>query len=240
MLIPSLCFGAASRDFDGVGDYVKITRVQSANTTVCAWVKFDDAGDINQILSQDQSSDAPLKRNFQFRTAITTPAVVYIAFVSDTAYTATGATTLNSGTWYYLCGSYDGETISVYQTSLNSPITTTDATNTTPSGNQDQDSPAGVGIGCRLYNNAASCLGGEEMDGRISNVMHHSRVLSLMEMNEQMVKPGTITNSLIAYYPLFGDSTEKDLSPNQNSGSVTNSTTSTDGPPVMFGGGLPL
>ena len=239
MLIPSLCFGAGSRDFDGAGDYVTVTRVQSANTTVCAWFKLDDLGDINQIYSQDQTSGATL-RNFQFRVNITDGLLQYINFVSNSVYSVASPSAMSTGVWIFACGSYDGETLELYQSSLNAAITASIDTETTPSGNQDQDSPTGVGIGCRLYNGSSACLAGEEMDGRISSVMHHSRALSIWEINEQMIKPGMIVNSLIAYYPLFGDATEKDLSINQNSGAATGSIASTDGPPVMFGGGLPL
>ena len=51
--------------------------------------------------------------------------------------------------------------------------------------------------------------------------------------------PGSLESSQ-GFWPIWGDSTEIDLSGKGNTGTVTGTTVDSSGPPVMFGGGLPL
>ena len=70
-------------------------------------------------------------------------------------------------------------------------------------------------------------------------------VLTVVDMLEIMWNPEIAaiyvgSSDILGFWPFWGDSPEIDLSLNANSGTVSNATTSTNGPPVMFGGGLPL
>ena len=84
-----------------------------------------------------------------------------------------------------------------------------------------------------------------EFDGLISHVQVHDETLTSVLVNENMWKPGFYPGGLIGFWHAWeaGDS-EPDLSLNANTGTDDGTTgdpiTSLDGPPVMFGGGLPL
>ena len=78
-----------------------------------------------------------------------------------------------------------------------------------------------------------------DANGLIAYGTIFASVLTVVEMAELMWKPASLGGAQ-GYWPLWGDSTEIDLSGNGRTGTVTGSATSTDGPPVMFGGGLPL
>ena len=79
-----------------------------------------------------------------------------------------------------------------------------------------------------------------DFDGEISNWHIFSKELNIVEVNQIKYLPGSVADGLITYLPFWGDSTEPDLAENSNTGTVTGSIASSDGPPVMFGGGLPL
>lgn len=83
--------------------------------------------------------------------------------------------------------------------------------------------------------------GAFNFNGKLTYVQVWSRELSHAEIANVTYLPGSISDSLEAFWALWGvDSPEIDLSENNNTGIVSGASSSNDGPPVMFGGGLPL
>ena len=66
--------------------------------------------------------------------------------------------------------------------------------------------------------------------------------LSVLYQADLMWQPEIVpgVSLMQGMWPLLGDATEPDISLNNNTGTVVNATTSSDGPPVFFGNGLPL
>lgn len=98
----------------------------------------------------------------------------------------------------------------------------------TPSGSAEPDTSASLQIGNRMSHNTG-------MDGNIAYVQIWKRILSVAEINEAMIRPGSIRTNLVGYWPCLGaDSPERDLSGNGNSGTVTGTAESFNGPPVRL------
>ena len=76
--------------------------------------------------------------------------------------------------------------------------------------------------------------GSSVLDGKMSHVHGYTRALSDDEVNQLLRFPGSITNGLEIYAPLWSESsTEADYSGNDASGTVNGATASTDNPPIL-------
>lgn len=67
---------------------------------------------------------------------------------------------------------------------------------------------------------------------------YKGKALSVSEITQVMKMPGSVVDSLVAHLTLLGDSPELDLSGLGNSGTLTETSTSTDGPPIFLTTGM--
>ena len=78
---------------------------------------------------------------------------------------------------------------------------------------------------------------GSGFNGNLAYAQVCQAALTEAEFAQARWYPGTVTNNLKLYLPLFGNSTtEPDLSGNDKDGTATGSTESEEGPPIMVGG----
>ena len=230
MLIPGLCFGAASRSFDGVNDNISmgsVLNVTTGNVSLCIWSKTTENA-VGDILVGRKGSAGADTAGYHLRQG-TSVDTVDTRIADGTEQLASSSTTDIDGAWYFVCGTYNS---------------TTETTVLYISGTQeDTDSLANMDS---LTNTVSfiigeSGIGGGDATGLMAYSMQFSSILTAVEVNELMWKPEIIVISTPnGFWPLWGDSTEIDLSGNGLTGTVTGATTSSDGPPVMFGSGLPL
>ena len=225
LLIPGLCFGAASRSFDGTDDEVDMGNVLDVSTgdvSVCAWVKTteDASADIIVGRKNDTGTSAGYSL-FQDSSDVTW------FKVSDGTDTCGVSSTDKDAVWVWVCGTWN---------------TTTDTCKIYYDGAQ-------VGTGTNstvgsLTNAVEFAVGedgaeGNDLNGLVAYVSQYSGVLSVTEIAELMWKPESVGTSRGGFWPLWGASPEQDLNGSGLTGTVTGATTSTDGSPVFFNG-LPL
>ena len=220
------CWAEASRDFDGNDDTVSFGDVTiidgAAALTAIAWLNIDVAAPSSaySVLRKDGSFNAQ-----------------FFGGASNDVACSIWATTLGPGrithTWgtgawnQYLCrwdnGVIGGDS-EIYKdlTSLgtidgNDTSTIANSANQLRFGGTEASPPV------------------EDYDGKMSYVRYYTRYLTLVELTEEFYRPGIIPANLVGFWPLWGDSTEIDLSGNGNTGTVSGSTANSAGPPIMIG-----
>ena len=228
LLLPNLCFGIV-RSFDGTNDEIDMSTnldVTTGNVTVCAWVKP----------TEDASADIWVgkKSNILIGTAgyafYQQSGDLYTWIVSDAVDACWPTTSDLDGVWTFFCGVWN-------QTSNNCP-TYHNGVQQTNTGNSLVDSLTNAVV-FQLGEDASD---GNDANGLLAYVSQFSAELTAGEIIELMWKPESVVlNEPNGFWPMFGgDSPEIDLSKNAFTGTVSNATTNANGPPVMFGGGLPL
>lgn len=220
-LMPLLC-GAASRSFDGTNDNIdmgNVIDVTTGDVSVCIVVKMteDATGDI--ILGK--KTDAGATAGYSLY-ADSGDLSNFIAADGTESANADGTSDID-GVWTALCGTWTAstETTNIFVNGVSEDTTTTaniDSLTTT--------STLRIGETSSGATDAAMLAA----YGRI-----HSAVLTTQEIAEGQWHPDWVITSLQGFWPLWGDATEIDLSGNGFTGTVSNATTSTDGPPVMIG-----
>jgi len=227
LVIPTNAFAEASRSFDGTDDEISIGNVlniTTGNGSWGAWTKTtEDASNDTMIGKQDNGSND----GWALHTSTTDPGQANAGDGTEEA----GCTGVldPDGTWVFYVATWDGtaNTIVLYANG------TQDCTNTTA--NVDSITTVdNLQIG-----ETDDDL--EDMNGLVAYAfVDNTRILAAWEIAESQWKPDYLEITA-GFWPLWGDSTEIDLSANANSGTIVAGTTaSSDGPPVMFGGGMPL
>lgn len=245
MLIPGLCFGEATRDFDGDEDMINYGSGSSIDSftlvTHAAWKRLE---------AYTQAAGARIQGKASTSMAQVGPSVAStcgvgsggecLQFFADWSGTDgswyTNQETVPINQWDFVSGTYNsGATTNdpvIYVGGVSQTITE----RTTPTTAFVDDASSDFRVG----NNAIG-PGIRDWDGQLGYHHYYNRILTAVEINEIMWKPGIIANGLFLFAPQWGAATEQDLSGNGNTGTLTNTTAvNTYGPPVMFGGGLPL
>ena len=221
-------WAAASRSFDDVDDWISmgnVLDVTTGNVSVCAWVKTTDDASSDQFIGKKSSNASTAGYALQQQTT----SDLHRFFVSDATEDIISVATFDAdGTWYFNTGTYNAstETVIFY---INATQEDTDTT-------ANMDSLSNTG-GFRM---GASSNNSNDMLGLLGMGMQYSIVLTPVEISQVMWLPESVPASRGGMWPLWGDATEIDLSGNGNTGTPNGTTTSADGPPVMFGGGLSL
>lgn len=146
---------------------------------------------------------------------------------SDGTWSATNSLTF--GVWQHIAVTYNADS------DANNAIVYVDgvvqtAGITSPVGTRVSDSGDQYDIGNRGAGNRA-------VDGELCHANVWSRILTQTEILEVMHKPGNVPDGMVAYWPIFGNlSPEVDYSVNNNTGLVTLTTESFNGPPVNRAG----
>ena len=213
------------RDFDGTGDYLDGVTAPTITDalTVCAWARTDTEkwerivgawGNLNAEQGFELGRQFAVTRVYQFEAEN----------ASGTGAIATCTTSPGSdNVWRFVCGQYDG-------TNLQCWVNGTSEDTTSLTG--DIKTTTNINIG--TTDDSADT---DDWNGEIAFVQLYDRVLTSVEMQEQMFRPGSVPNSLLRFWPIWGvDDPETDLSGNADTLTVVNTTTTANGPAVMMGG----
>lgn len=229
----TLLTGAASRSFDGTDDEIdmgNVLNVTTGNVSLCAWWKGTEDASADVILGKRASSASATVAGYSLHVASTDTGRTQMA---DGTTGVDSSSTDQDGAWFWDCGTWDGtNNISVYYVN----------------GVQGDTDTASIGS---LTTTANLQFG--EFDDNSSDaagliaygMVYGTALLTVNEVNELFWFPERIPTAIDGggkggFWPLWGASTEQDLSGNGLTGTVSNASTSQDGPPVMFGEGLPL
>ena|SRR3990167_6528408 len=234
LLLSPEVWAQASRSFDGTNDEVEMGDVLDAgaiNLSVCIWIKATEDASVDAFWGKKNASTAGSIGWMLIQQ--TDDALDFITEDNvGTIVTADGTTDID-GVWYFACGIRDvisGDTLlflnAIQEDATNGLIFTLASASELSSGENGGEGEDAAGLTCY-----ASVLGGT--------------VLTVVDMLEIMWNPEIAAiyvggANIIGFWTFWGDSTEIDLSLNANNGTVSNASTSTDGPPVMFGMGLPI
>jgi len=246
LVILPLCWmllcGAASRSFDGTNDsvdYGDIPTLSDSTGSISGggWVLTDNVTSDQTVWSNKRTAGAARGVIFFQDDAGGGRTDTFHIFVEEAdEVTSTSCIGVNSAavvdTWQWVAFSLTANNSSgmrLYIDGLedaNSPCTSSGVDN--------------MGQSNEGWHIGADPLNEDDRSGEQAYMQLWSRLLTLQELEEARWQPGIIAASLEVFAPTWGASTEQDLSGQGNTGTVSNATTSADGPPVFLGGGLPL
>ena len=247
MLIPSLCFGASSRNFAGGTSTDNINHGSSfddlfqSTMTISFWEKitgFDTTP--RRVFNKGSDGGGPGNGYFLDTTSATGGACSgtarhnLIVRWSGTEATWCVNSAISTGVWHFVAVTYNGTATTNDPSIFYNSVSQTVAESVGPSGTITSDAAFSYQVGNRETTKNRS------FNGSIAYNSVHSQILTHPLIAESMYKPCSVPNGNVLCSPLFGDSTELDLSGNANTGTVSGASAGTSGPPVMFGGGLPL
>lgn len=238
MIIPSLCFASASRDFDGSNDKINCGAGASlditSDITLCQWIQFDTFSATAYNMASKDKDTGGRAFTMDWNTVVLFVSAQYRFYINGGAgadIILSSTYTTHAGIWRYVCGTWLDSTdkINLYVNGVSDATEGTTTTSTIPT------ATANFTIAAREYADF-----NDFGDGKYSFTHLFARVLSVPEINNLMWLPDSVSGSMRGYWAILGDSTEKDLSGNGNDGTITESTLSTTGPTVGFGMFLPL
>jgi hypothetical protein len=198
-----------ARSFNGSSDEIAVasTFPVSANITIQAWVKLASVSGVQNIVTRDESN-----RYFIFRTNGVNLQLVTFDLNAANAYTATGSTTLSTGTWYHVAGTCDGTNTKVWVNGAQDGTIASAADNIQSVSGADT-----VQFGDRI--------GAAFLNGTLAEVAIHKVALGANELlaSAKGALPHRIQpTNLLGYWPLYGiGSPEPDFSGNGRGGTLT-------------------
>lgn len=237
LLIPSLLFASASRDFDEASDFLELLppNPSTGDGGFAAWVAGDEAGaDFARVISNRLGTTTHGmimgKRSGADQEKLTCTVAMGAAFRGSGSSTAS----FNDAVWRFVfCDFLDGTTAHV-RMYINNMETADNST----SGN----------FGAHNIGDPDMEIGAEELtgggsksqfwDGRISSYQFYDGNTQAWLRSQLMFLPGSY--HLTTWLPIWGGSPEPELSGNDDDATVTGTTSSSDGPPIAYGGLLPL
>lgn len=241
MLISRLCFGASSEDFDGAVSVSTITNTTINGATSIsgmAWFKMDTYGENSVGRLILKGNNAGVEKRWMFFNDDTAGDGNPKSMVFQGKWSAsnrqdrTPSASLSTGTWTHGAFSYSfSATTNVPVLYLGSVTQTLTNMATVTGGNTPNTDDDNLYLGNRQDTTRT-------FDGRQAYFQVFTKIITQVEVAEAMWKPSMIPSQ--GLWPMWGDSTAIDLSGLGNAGTRSSLTTSADGPPVMFGGGLPL
>jgi len=231
-LIFLLFTGSASRDFDGDGDFVSTAAydITDGDYSLSAWfnVNSDTGADDYAVIN---IGGEPGGTNF-IKLRVNQDMKLEALHDSGTTAIFSGDTTIQLDTWYYGVSTYSSGAFNIYLNGV------ADVSENGDTGDIDSN---GTHIWCIGINSAdTSCASDRDFDGQLAWAGYNDNQLATWVINEQMWNPEMTWAAYASLLPLWGASTETDLSGNGRTGAVTNATANADGPPIGYGGFLPL
>ena len=234
-LCSSLCFGESNLTFDG-NDNIRnsngISGIDVDARTQTAWFQCDSFTGIHTIMMDASAISAG---NSAFRWACAAEAGSNIIDISYRWTTTSGnwdAGTVSGSTWIFGFTTYDRGTTTNDPTFLNNCVSQTITEDATPNGT------AKTGVDSMTIGENVG--GTEDLIGDLAFATHYAVAIPSVLCGDMMYKPGSVVDSMKMFWLLMDTGTQKDLSGNGADGTVTGTTASLAGPPIMFGGGLPL
>jgi len=238
LMSPSVWAGS-SRDFDGVDDIINAGSAASLDNlgsqSQGGWINPAGWGEgsFGRIETKNDQKGCFLD-NDGTAPSTTLRAAYITTGVVEARSASAGFISLNA--WQFVTCVWDG-TIGTGSTGVtlfkDASATGSYGQASDATGTEVDDSAGNHTIG----NNAATT---RTFDGNHAYVFQYNNTITTTEMSQIMYLPGTVPLNLVGLWPMWGDSPEVDLSGNGNTGTVTGAAASVEGPPVMFGGGLPL
>ena len=236
MLVPSLCFGGASRDFDGVSDSSDNTKpsaliIGTDSFTRIAWAYWTQGADIDEEVIFSQQDGTGLGRNWL---SIDDDASACTAdFIgSFLGNVATCGALMSQNIWTHVAVRSDeaGGTVQLIQ-------------NGTQTGSATRTVEAATGT---LRTGVHKTNTTQDFEGQIAHSILCEGAITNAQINEISINPEVAASAYCGSgydinNPLWGTSSpEEDISGNALTGTLTGTSASSNGPPVMFGVGLPL
>lgn len=157
-----------------------------------------------------------------------TPGLNFYHYFSGDDYRGRIVGLPSTDSWYHVAMTYNSSSSANRATFYFNGVSDAGSTVISPSGTRNSDAGNTFTLG-----NTQGLTGA--FTGQICYFQAWDRILSASEINEAMIRPGSIRTNLVGYWPCLGsDSPERDLSGNGNSGTVTGATESFNGPPVRL------
>lgn len=212
----------SNSDLIRVSDTAILQNIFDGGGTVSAWCYVDSIPANGRIFSKVSGSNG---WSFYLRSA--TNSLSFFQYFSGTfGYREDSSSTPALNEWNHYAVTYNSSSVSNRATLYQNAQLYASSTGSTPNGTRESD----VGIDFVIGNSddeSGSFL------GNLAYVQAWDRALSVAEINESMRKPGSVLTNLVGYWPCIGaDSTEPDFTGNGNSGAVTGTSISTNGPPI--------
>ena len=232
-----LLLGAASRSFDGTDDVVSNSSVANsdeATRSISFWFKTSTLAGTTIAVIVTDGSDLTAG-NSAFNVAILNEFdALRIGYRWSTTVGTwkTPDSSIAIDTWYHVFASYNrGSTTNDPVCYLNGVLQTLTETAT----------PVGTAkTGVDVFRAGTNVALAEDYTGLIASIDYFNTIVSAGFVTQLMYSPHSISDGLVLAWALWGDSPEPDFSGGGETGTVSGATTSTDGPPVMFGMGLPI
>lgn len=211
-------------DLIDIGDPSILQNLFDGGGTVSAWCYPTSISSLGRIVSKIGTGGWV----FYFRSTSNSLSFFYNFFdFFSNDYREDSTSTPATNEWHNYAVTFDADSSSNRASFFLDGASYASTTGLTPGGNRVSD----VGDDFVIGNTAAA---NGHMPGDLAYVQAWDRILSAEEIRESMYRPGTVKNGLIGFWPCLGDSPERDLSGNGNTGTVTGATISGNGPPVSL------
>ena len=230
LLLSSWCWAGASRDFDGSNDRLDMGNTNDITTgsvSIAIWVNLDE----------DASNDAMIGKG-------PPGAAGYVLHEDDSAsdvaeaFVHDGADSNNCGggafpdaTWVFYAMTWNNDTNA--HKSYSSGSAQASATQLC----SETSSVIGSITNASNFRIGERGDAGNDMAGLAAyGMVWAGKDLTAVEIVDAQFRPGSIVDSLTGYWPIWGsESPEIDLSGSGFTGTVSGTTASASGPPVMVG-----
>lgn len=184
----------------------------------CAWIKHETDSGVQKILNFSDDTAT----NVYYSLDIFSQNARSVVRNGGGQFSATGTTTINSGTWYFLTSVFTSSTLrTIY----------VDATS---EGTETSSCTYNTGMNHTSMSINIRTTSANYFDGLIAHAQIYDKGLSVSEMQEIMYNPASIPGNLVAWYPGFdSNALGKEISGNGYDMTPTNTPTiSADGPPI--------
>jgi len=218
----------SSRNFDAdtevinCGSAAVLDNIFDGGGTIMAWIYINEDIGSGRFLAKEGSLIG-----WQFYYRSSTNVISFLQYFT-TNYRREDTTTVNINEWIHCAATYNSNSSSNRPSMYLNGILNASTIGVSPSGSRQSDAAQSFCIGNNTANNGP-------FRGLVCYAQAFDRILSAAEINEAMIRPGSIRTNLVGYWPCLGsDSPERDLSGNGNTGTVTGATESFNGPPVRL------
>lgn len=217
-----------SRNFDGTDDVISTANSSTLDIpalTWCLWIKPDTLGEGNTgTFVRKVDSAGTGKHIFRINSA-NADVTFFMTWAGNDLTRNSSISLVTLGVWQHWAVTWNGSAtaseVRIYKNGVEVTYgTTANATLTV-----DSTDGGAVTIGGTL-------AGTLTFDGRIAHPEQYNRVLSVEEIRQTMMFPGSVRRGLSLLLPFWGGSPEGDYSGNGNHGTVTGATVSSDNPPI--------
>lgn len=234
MLVSTVCYADAGKDFvRGPGDHIDYASPaafsDAGDKTLAGWLNLDDLSDEPSVFTFNLVAGSG---NAGYSLFIRTTAEMrYVKYAGDTVLCDTTTMSVPTDQWTWAAVSVDQDVNCRYQ--------------------NDDSFQSIVNTDAEVDCTDAACTGrtmrdirdDNQGDGSASHIQLYGEALTDVGMHEIRWNPEMLVGAgdRIAYWPLWETSgAQIDLEPNKLNGTISGADSIQDGPPVFFGGGLPL